>query len=227
MSVKDWAGNEVSRVYADQWGIFNGLAYSSWGVNPPDPSGFVPQMFVMCMNDRGTGVDPDPLYSDSYSQFCYEWPMMPGETVVSRHAGRSQHRIRGGLQPSRLRIPGCHAGHRQVTSPGYRADRGSARHGHTLTINALGDQDVSNYGYSGPSASTAPFNQKTITRHYGFGSTQTESVIDRRRQADCGADHRAGLTRRSPVTVPDECPDLRLAAAGAIHARRHQRRTLR
>ena len=54
VSVKDWAGNEVSRVYADQWGIFNGLAYSSWGVNPPDPSGFVPQTFVMCMNDRGT-----------------------------------------------------------------------------------------------------------------------------------------------------------------------------
>jgi hypothetical protein len=80
VSVKDWAGNEVSRVYSDQWGIFNGLAFSSWGVNPPDPSGFVPQTFVMCMNDRGTGSTPDPLYSDSYSQFCYEWPMMPGET---------------------------------------------------------------------------------------------------------------------------------------------------
>ena len=60
VGIRDWAGNEVSRVYSDQWGIFNGLAYSSWGVNPPDPSGSVPQMFVMCMNDRGTGVNPDP-----------------------------------------------------------------------------------------------------------------------------------------------------------------------
>ncbi len=58
VSVKDWAGNEVSRVYADQWGIFNGLTYSSWGVNPPDPSGYVPQTFVMCMNDRGTELSP-------------------------------------------------------------------------------------------------------------------------------------------------------------------------
>ena len=44
--------------------------------------------------------------------------------------------------------------------------------GHTLTITALGDQTVPNYAYSGPAATTAPFNQKTITRHYGFGATQ-------------------------------------------------------
>ena len=37
-------------------------------------------MIVMCMNDRGTDAAPDPLYQDSYSQFCYEWPFMPGET---------------------------------------------------------------------------------------------------------------------------------------------------
>ncbi len=29
-----------------------------------------------------------------------------------------------------------------------------------------------NYGYSGPSTTTAPYNQKTVTRHYGFGATQ-------------------------------------------------------
>src|SRR6202008_3401029 len=42
---------------------------------------------------------------------------------------------------------------------------------HTLTITALGDQIVPNHGYSGPQATTAPFNQKFIKRHYGFGST--------------------------------------------------------
>ena len=38
-----------------------------------------------------------------------------------------------------------------------------------IIITALGDQEVSNNGYSGPMASTAPFNKKTIKRHYGFG----------------------------------------------------------
>src|SRR5438132_4258266 len=42
--------------------------------------------------------------------------------------------------------------------------------GHTLTIYALGDQMVPNNAYVGPSGTTAPYNQKTIRRHYGFGS---------------------------------------------------------
>src|SRR5207302_1203316 len=42
--------------------------------------------------------------------------------------------------------------------------------GHTLTIHALGDQMVPNNAYVGPSGTTAPYNQKTIRRHYGFGS---------------------------------------------------------
>src|SRR4029077_1775808 len=41
--------------------------------------------------------------------------------------------------------------------------------GGTLTITALGDVQVNNYGYVGPSGSVAPYNQKTVTRHYGFG----------------------------------------------------------
>jgi len=36
-----------------------------------------------------------------------------------------------------------------------------------LTITALGDKRVVNHAYAGPQASTAPYNQKFITRHYG------------------------------------------------------------
>ena len=173
VSIKDWAGNEVSRVYSDQWGIFNGLAYSSWGVNPPDPSGFVPQTFVMCMNDRGTGVTPDPLYSDSYSQFCYEWPMMPGETGYLDTPVVPNTAFAEGYNHPDCEYPDATPAIASVTSsdiPGPWVSAGGT--GHTLTITALGDQAVSNYGYSGPVASTAPFNQKTITRHYGFGATR-------------------------------------------------------
>jgi len=45
--------------------------------------------------------------------------------------------------------------------------------GHSLTITALGDQPVINYAYAGPSGNVAPFNAKTVTRHFGFGAQCT------------------------------------------------------
>ncbi len=170
VSVKDWAGNETSRVLSDQHGIFNGLTYSSFSVNPPDPSGYIPTMMTMCMNDRGSGATPDPFYQDSYSQFCYEWSFMPGQTshldtpVIPTAAFAPNYNhpdcAYPDATPAILRVDGDGVG------PWVSAA------GNTLTITALGDQVVNNNGYSGPSATTPPYNQKTITRHYGFGGTQ-------------------------------------------------------
>jgi len=42
--------------------------------------------------------------------------------------------------------------------------------GGTLRITALGDFSVPNNAYNGPAATTAPYNQRTIVRHYGFGA---------------------------------------------------------
>jgi hypothetical protein len=80
IAIKDWTGTEISRVYTDQWGTYNGLTYSTWEVNPPNPTGYAPTMMVTCMNDPGTGPTPDPLFNPEYSQFCYEIPFMPGQT---------------------------------------------------------------------------------------------------------------------------------------------------
>ena len=41
-SMRDFTGNEVARVYSDQWGVYNGLTYSTWEVNPPNPTGYAP-----------------------------------------------------------------------------------------------------------------------------------------------------------------------------------------
>ena len=40
--------------------------------------------------------------------------------------------------------------------------------GKTLTITSLGDTYVPNNAYNGPSATGAPYNQRTVLRHYGF-----------------------------------------------------------
>lgn len=39
VGMRDFTGNEVARVYADQWGAYNGLFFSTYGVNPPHPTG--------------------------------------------------------------------------------------------------------------------------------------------------------------------------------------------
>src|ERR1700726_2372485 len=60
VSIKDWTGSEISRVYTDQWGTYDGLTYSTWEVNPPNPTGYAPTMMVTCMNDPGPTLDTRP-----------------------------------------------------------------------------------------------------------------------------------------------------------------------
>jgi hypothetical protein len=86
VGLRDFNGNEVARVYSDQWGIYNGLYFSTWSPNPPNPTGYAPQMSIACMNDPGpimvNGVSmTDPSYNPAYSNFCYEQPFMPGTTT--------------------------------------------------------------------------------------------------------------------------------------------------
>ncbi|HLY67228.1 MAG TPA: IPT/TIG domain-containing protein, partial [Chloroflexota bacterium] len=178
VSIKDWAGNEISRVYSDHWGTYNGLTYSTWEVNPPNPTGYAPTMMVTCMNDPGTGPAPDPLYNPQYSQFCYEIPFMPGQTQymdtpvvpTSAFAGAGYNNpdcAYPALTPAIAEVDGDQVGP-------WVAAAGTA---HTLTIKALGDQLVPNNAYSGPIAAVAPYNQKTVLRHYGFGAAQGSGSV--------------------------------------------------
>ena len=192
VSFKDWTGTEISRVYADHWGAYNGMTYSTWEVNPPNPTGYAPTMMIVCMNDPGPIIDTrttivdstgatisnptfgkmitDPLFNPSYSQFCYELPFMPGTTQyldtpvvpTSAFAGAGYNNVDCAyptLTPAIKEVDGNQVGP-------YVSAAGQA-----LRITALGDQYVNNYAYSGPSATAAPYNQKTVLRHYGFGST--------------------------------------------------------
>ncbi len=192
VAVRDWTGAEISRVYADHWGAYDGMTYSTWEVNPPNPTGYSPTMMVFCMNDPGPITDTrptivnaagqvvanptlgqpitDPAFAQGYSQFCYELPFMPGTTQyldtpvvpTSAFAGAGYNNVDCAyptLTPAIKEVDGDGVGP-WIAAPGED---------HPITITALGDQDVPNYAYSGPSATSAPFNQKTISRHYGFG----------------------------------------------------------
>ena len=187
ISIKDFAGNEISRVYSDQWGIFNGLTYSTWEVDPPNPTGYAPTMMVACMNDPDL-PDPahpgqtirDPLYNPAYSQFCYEIPFMPGQTQYMDTPVVPVQAFADGYNPPDCAYPDATPAVSTVVGdplPGGGSGPWVSAPLHTLTINALGDQPVPNSGYTGPAATAAPFNAKFVTRHYGFGAQGPDSSV--------------------------------------------------
>jgi hypothetical protein len=197
ISTRDYLGNEVSRVYSDHWGIYDGLNFSSWDVNPPNITGYSPAMMVQCMNDYGPILDTnlsspthgqlinDPLYNQAYSDFCYTEPYMPGTTTyLDTPVVPTQAFVGAGYNNPDCAYPDATPAIAEVDGDGIGPYVSAA--GHTLTITALGnatvanasscttastgaDVAVNNFGYAGPSASVAPFDCKTVTRHYGFG----------------------------------------------------------
>jgi hypothetical protein len=174
VSLRDWTGAETNRVYADHWGIYNGLSYSTWEVNPPNPTGYSPTMMVTCMNDRGDGATPDPLFNSSYSQFCYELPYMPGQTGYFDTPVVPTAAFSAGYNHPDCAYPEATPAIAEVDGDGNGPWVSAATK--PLTITALGNLSVENYAYSGPSATTVPFNAKTVQRHYGFGSQCTSPV---------------------------------------------------
>ena len=176
VATRDYLGNEVSRVYSDHWGIYDGLTYSSWDVNPPNITGYSPQMMTQCMNDPGPIPGPngtmviDPLYNPAYSNFCYELPYMPGLTsYLDTPVVPTEGFVGAGYNNPDCSYPDAMPAIKEADGDGVGPWL-SNNPNLTLTITALGDQQVSNSAYSGPSATVAPFNAKTITRHYGFGT---------------------------------------------------------
>ena len=201
VSTRDYLGNEVSRVYSDHWGIYDGLNFSSWDVNPPNITGYSPSMMVQCMNDYGPILDTnstsptfgkminDPLYNPAYSDFCYEEPYMPGTTTyLDTPVVPTQAFVGAGYNNPDCAYPDATPAISEVDGDGIGPWVSAA--GHTLTITALGnltvansstctiastgaDVAVNNFAYAGPSASVAPFDCKTVSRHYGFGARCT------------------------------------------------------
>lgn len=172
VSIRDWTGREVVRVYSDQWGNYNALVPSTYTVNIASPSGVSPNMLIACINDPGPIPDPaspgamvtDPFFNRQYSQFCYTFQFMPGTTTyldtpvvpVAAFAGPDQFPLDCELADGTPRIY-------SVTGP-----NGSGPYllaGEQLTIVSDGVVPVPNPAYDGSLATP-----KTVNRDYGFGA---------------------------------------------------------
>ena len=207
VSIKDWTGAETNRVYADQWGSYNGMTYSSWEVNPPNPTGYAPSMMVVCMNDRGTGTTPDVLFNPGYSQFCYELPFMPGTTQYLDTPVVPTSAFSEGYNHPDCAEPAATPAISKVDGDGLHGGPWVSAASVTLTINALdalGPQKVPNYAYSGPSINTPPYNQQTVVRAYNFGTQCTTANVNPN-SATCNTVSKVTIGTNAagvPITAP-------------------------
>ena len=184
VSIKDFSGMEITRTYSDQWGAYNMMTPSSWLVNPPTPSGYGPNMLITCMNDPGPipVTDPtgkvrmitDPAYNPAYSNFCYTKPFMPGLTDYLDTPVLPIAAFASGYNPADCEYPDATPAIARVDS-GADGEFGPylPASGGTLIITALGDRTIMNPAYAGPFATSGVASQRTVTRHYGFGSNST------------------------------------------------------
>jgi hypothetical protein len=223
VSIKDFNGVEVERVYSDQWGLYNGLLFSTWEVNPPNPTGYSPGMYITEMNSPGPIYAPvcitaptsttqgfplgcvtnqtspptvkitDPFFNPGYSTFDYENPFMPADTTYLDTPVIPVMAFAEAYNPPDCAYPDATPAIKSVTAPqdtlalngasgpmpagGVASGPWVSAFGHQLVITAVGDVLVPNYAYSGPAASTVPFNQKMATRHYGFGANRGSGFV--------------------------------------------------
>lgn len=91
ISYRDWAGNEVARVYTDEFGSYNALLPSTFSNNLPSPSGFSPNMLTLVLNDPGPIPDPDnpgqmiidPNYKPEFAVAPWTFQFTPGQVTYT------------------------------------------------------------------------------------------------------------------------------------------------
>ena len=190
VSVRDYKGQEISRVYSDQWGRINGLLPSTFTANMPSPSGFSPAMHMTCMNDPGPVPNEDgelvidPQYNPAYSNFCYTFQYMPGTTTYLDTPVLPVSAYASGYNP-----PDCSLGddvpvisrvrwNNNFDGPWYRTRSATAATTtRVIDIRSAGrNVAVPNPAYEGPTA-TGTAGDKTILRDFDFGPGSTPGTV--------------------------------------------------
>jgi hypothetical protein len=189
VSIRDWTGREVNRVYTDQYGSYNGLVPGSFTMNRPSPSGVSQSMHQICVNDPGPIPDPanpankitDPYFSRQYTQFCYTLNFLSGrvtflDTPVLPIAAFANLGINPVDSEFPDHTPVIHSVDNALATIGgpYVPNRLAVSDAlRTIVITSVGTVEVANPAFtiSGNEAGSNP-QPRTIPRDFGFGTAQ-------------------------------------------------------
>jgi len=175
ISFQDYVGNEITRVYCDEFGAYNALLPSSFTVNLPSPTGVSPHMISFVINHPGPIPDPegppgelimDPWFDAGYSQTPYTFNFESGRTTyldtpvipVAAFVGYPTYGV--DIDPPD-ETPMIHSvkGRGSAKGPYVCAD------GELITIGSLGPTRVVEPGGG------------IVRRDYGFGRTRGEVTV--------------------------------------------------
>jgi hypothetical protein len=180
MSIQDFAGNEVTRIYTDQFGAYNFIAPGTYTVNAAIPTGVSPNMLRLCLNDPGPIPDPnnpgnlitDPFFDTRFSLTCYTFDFWPGKTTYLDTPVIPVSAFTAVFDATLdCEFPDGTPVLSDVTGAGGLGPyvRSAATQSRKLTILSAGNVQVPN-----PDCNSRfdPACAPLITRDYGFGSTQ-------------------------------------------------------
>ncbi len=203
ISIRDYAGNEINRVYSDRYGTYNAMVPSTFAYNVPLPSGVAPNMVNVCLNsptfkDPVTGVTTiDPHYNPQYTQYCYSFQYLPGKTTyldtpvlpIAAFAGPSQFALDTDLPDGTpgIKMVAQHGATMAPSAGSLGADRRDSAN--ASASYSMGNTIVSNPAYEQNNGETS-------------GTRRTEdhlrvtmaSVRSRTRRGQCSADRRSDGT---------------------------------
>ena len=190
VAIRDSNGQELYRVYADEWGTYSGLVPSTMTANVPIPTGNSPSVMTLCMNDPGPIPDPanpgqtmiDPNFLKQFSQFCYTLSYLQGTTTyldtpvvpVAAFSGLTVDQLDCEFVDGTPKVysvfntnpTGATVNYAGPVIPG---DSNGSFADATLTIVSSASTKVLNPMWQGPGSGT-PANE---TRDYGFGPAGT------------------------------------------------------
>ena len=181
ISFQDWMGNEITRIYTDEFGAYTGLLPSTYTMNLPAPSGMGESMLTACLNhpfmpdpNNPGQVIPDPFFDPDYSQSCWTLQYTPGATTyldtpivpVGAFVGYPNRNL--DLEPQDL-TPAIATVDGDLANGGPAVCAADAQ----IVITSVGLKDVPNPDFD----PDVPGSPAIITRDFGFGATEGQVTL--------------------------------------------------